>query len=152
MCRGRLGRLVVVAAIAAALAALVRVLRGGPAPQFSNHPSVNGGPSATPDAEPVSGARQAVEPEPVIVPDPAVEPEPVIVSDPTVATGATPDADQTWVAPVEGACPPGHPIKAKLKSAIYHQPGGLAYDRTNPDRCYPDPEAAEADGFRAAKR
>lgn len=47
---------------------------------------------------------------------------------------------------------PGYPIKAKLSSGIFHQPGGLAYDRTKPDRCYPSTEAAEADGLRAAKR
>lgn len=58
-----------------------------------------------------------------------------------------------WVEPTaEGDCPPGHPIKAKVASGIYHRPGGLSYDRTRPDRCYAAPEAAEADGFRAARR
>jgi hypothetical protein len=28
----------------------------------------------------------------------------------------------------------------------------MNYDRTNPDRCYRDADAAEADGLRAAKR
>lgn len=59
---------------------------------------------------------------------------------------------QTWSAPVDGACPDGFPVKAKLRSGIFHVPGGLAYERTHPDRCYPTPEAAEADGLRAAKR
>lgn len=49
-------------------------------------------------------------------------------------------------------CPQSHPIKAKLSSKIFHLPGMLAYDRTNPDRCYGDPGAAEADGLRPAKR
>jgi len=31
-------------------------------------------------------------------------------------------------------------------------PGGLAYERTAPDRCYRDAAAAEADGFRPSKR
>lgn len=136
MCAGRLGRFVVIAALVAAVVALVRTLRGNPAPQFSNHPTVNGGPSATPDAAPEVAAPSAPDPEP--------EPEP----EPDTDT----DTEPSWVAPVDGACPPGYPIKAKLKSAIYHQPGGLAYERTNPDRCYPNPEAAEADGLRAAKR
>lgn len=73
-------------------------------------------------------------------------------AEPDEEADAEPVADQTWVVPVEGACPPGFPIKGKLKSAIYHQPGGLAYERTNPDRCYATAEAAEADGLRAAKR
>lgn len=57
-----------------------------------------------------------------------------------------------WVEPEGRECPPGHPVKAKLSSRIYHLPGMLAYDRTNPDRCYRDGEAAEADGLRRAKR
>lgn len=65
---------------------------------------------------------------------------------------AAPDANGAWVAPVDGTCPPTHPIKAKLSSRIFHAPGGLAYDRTTPDRCYRDAASAEADGFRPAKR
>jgi hypothetical protein len=55
------------------------------------------------------------------------------------------------VDPVDGECPPSHPVKGKLASGIYHLPGGLNYARTRPDRCYTDAEAAEADGFRPAK-
>lgn len=58
----------------------------------------------------------------------------------------------TWVAPADGQCPDGYPVKAKLKSGIFHRPGGLSYDRTIPDRCYVDDASAEADGLRAAKR
>ncbi len=58
----------------------------------------------------------------------------------------------TWVDPVDGECPPSHPVKAKLTSGIYHVPGGLSYARTRPDRCYRDAEAAETDGLRAARR
>jgi hypothetical protein len=57
-----------------------------------------------------------------------------------------------WVAPVEGVCPPSHPIKAKAASHIYHLPGMLYYDRTKPDRCYSDESAAVADGFTRSKR
>lgn len=61
-------------------------------------------------------------------------------------------ANQVWVEPVGGVCPPSHPVKAKLSSLIYHLPGMVAYDRTRANRCYPDPQAAEADGFVRAKR
>lgn len=54
--------------------------------------------------------------------------------------------------PVDGRCPSTHPVKAKESSRIYHVPGGSSYERTIPDRCYVDAAAAEADGFRAAKR
>jgi hypothetical protein len=56
-----------------------------------------------------------------------------------------------WVPPALGACPDGYPVKAKQSSQIYHVPGGRFYDRTVPDRCYADPAAAEADGYRASK-
>lgn len=68
------------------------------------------------------------------------EPEPV------------PAGGASWVDPVAGGCPDGHPIKAKVSSGIFHRPGGLSYERTRPDRCYASEAAAEADGFRAAKR
>ena len=76
------------------------------------------------------------------VPDPAA-PEPAT----DAATGSPP-----WVEAMDGACPPTHPVKAKVSSKIFHLPGMLNYDRTVPDRCYADAAAAEADGFRAAKR
>ena len=57
-----------------------------------------------------------------------------------------------WLDPVDGACPTGYDIKAKLSSGIYHVPGMVNYARTTPDRCYASPEAAEADGLRPAKR
>ena len=58
----------------------------------------------------------------------------------------------TWVDPKGDICPKAHPVKAKLSSKIFQIPGMFAYDRTKPDRCYRDPDAAENDGFRAAKR
>jgi hypothetical protein len=56
-----------------------------------------------------------------------------------------------WVAPVDGACPEGYPIKANDNSGIYHAPGGRFYERTRPERCYATAEAAEADGYRRSK-
>ncbi len=57
-----------------------------------------------------------------------------------------------WVEPVGGVCPTTHPVKAKLRSAIFHLPGMAAYARTTPDRCYRDEDAATGDGLRKAAR
>ena len=57
----------------------------------------------------------------------------------------------TWVAPVDGKCPDGYPIKANDNSGIFHVPGGRFYERTVPERCYADAHDAEADGYRRAK-
>ena len=59
---------------------------------------------------------------------------------------------EAWVEPDGDTCPATHPVKAKLTSGIYHEPGGQMYDRTTPDRCYRDADAAIADGLRASKR
>jgi hypothetical protein len=63
-----------------------------------------------------------------------------------------PSVAPAWVQPSDGACPDGYPVKAKLASGIFHLPGGLSYERTRPDRCYRDADAAEADGLRPAQR
>jgi len=63
-------------------------------------------------------------------------------------------AEQTqadWVAPVDGKCPDGYPIKANDNSHIFHVPGGRFYDRTVAERCYATTEAAVRDGYRQAK-
>jgi micrococcal nuclease len=65
---------------------------------------------------------------------------------------AAPTERERYAAPVDGQCPDGFPIKAKLASRIYHQPGGSTYARTTPDRCYATAQDAEADGYRPAKR
>ena len=67
---------------------------------------------------------------------------------PSVTGSTTPD----WIDPVDGACPATHPVKGNGNSKIYHVPGGRFYDSTVPERCYRDPQAAEADGMRASKR
>lgn len=131
----RVRKLLVIAAVGGATAAVVKALRGDPAPQFSTHPSVTGGP---PEAS-----------APTPTPTPAPSPTPAAAVSADLPRSA---ADQAWVEPVDGACPDGFPIKAKLKSGIFHQPGGPAYERTKPDRCYPTAETAEADGLRPPKR
>jgi hypothetical protein len=69
-----------------------------------------------------------------------------------VPASSTPSSsDARWVAPVDGQCPAGYPIKANDNSGIYHVPGGRSYDRTAAERCYMTAEAAQADGYRAAK-
>ena len=75
-------------------------------------------------------------------------------SEPTTpAPAKAPAVPAPWVdPPAGGTCPASHPVKAKLTSGIFHVPGGANYDRTTPDRCYSSPEAAVADGLRAAKR
>ncbi|QYG94522.1 hypothetical protein HC251_20210 [Iamia sp. SCSIO 61187] len=116
-----------------------------------------------PDAAPAPAASSMAEaptpPTVVGAPAPAGAADPGAAgADPGEAAGADADADgsgadgHAWVAAVDGDCPDGYPIKAKVSSGIYHRPGGLSYERTSPDRCYPDVAAAEADGFRAAKR
>ena len=73
------------------------------------------------------------------------------IAEPTDGAAAPPpEAD--WIDPdAEGDCPISHPIKVKLRSGIYHVPGGASYERTNADRCYANPGDAEADGYRASK-
>jgi hypothetical protein len=61
-------------------------------------------------------------------------------------------AQRSWVEPADGTCPTSHPVKAKLASKIFHLPGMLNYERTRPDRCYADADAATSDGLRPAKR
>jgi hypothetical protein len=70
----------------------------------------------------------------------------------TPAAAPTATEVAAWVDPNGDACPVTHPVKAKLASGIYHEPGGQMYDRTIPDRCYRDGDAAIADGLRASKR
>ena len=60
-------------------------------------------------------------------------------------------SDRAWVEPNDGRCPDGFPIKANDKSGIFHVPGGRFYERTIPERCYPDEASAQADGYRRAK-
>ncbi len=121
----RLFRFVVFAGIATAVGMAVRAL------------TRSADPLPAPAAGPTSGPWPPLRNETSPVPEPAPTDAPQIPA---------------WVAPDDGQCPAGHPIKAKMTSKIFHAPGQLNYDRTTPDRCYVDAAAAEADGLRAAKR
>lgn len=141
----RVRRLLLFSVLAAVVVKAIRSLRGPEAPVFSSHPSAWDG--RPPESE------SPVRPEPVSPSGPAHEaaPEPKPRSEP-VAEQPEPATGQTWVEPVDGACPVGFPVKAKARSGIYHEPGMLAYERTRADRCYASSEDARSDGFRAAKR
>jgi hypothetical protein len=54
---------------------------------------------------------------------------------------------KTWVAPVDGECPDGYPIKARFSTGRFHVPGDRGYEKINADCCYATIEDAEADGF-----
>jgi hypothetical protein len=56
-----------------------------------------------------------------------------------------------WVAPIDGQCPDGYPVKANDNSGIFHVVGGRFYVRTIPERCYANAADAVADGYRPAK-
>jgi hypothetical protein len=99
-------------------------------------------------------AARPSEPWPRLTSDPTVAASPVAraVPDPDAPAAPAAAADRAWVEPSGSVCPTSHPVKAKLASKIFHLPGMANYERTNPDRCYVDAAAAEADGLRAAKR
>ncbi|MGH2615478.1 MAG: hypothetical protein ACRDJC_09585, partial [Thermomicrobiales bacterium] len=48
-------------------------------------------------------------------------------------------------------CPAGFPVKGNLPSRMFHLPGQLTYERTNPEVCFASEEAASAAGFRASR-
>lgn len=125
--------------------AVVRVFRGGPAPAF-DQPAQS--PVSVPAAAPEPVAAGATAPGAAAV-DPAVEPAVEPIVEPIVETVAV---RQPWLEPLGPACPPSHPVKAKLSSGIYHLPGMSNYARCVPDRCYINSAAAEEDGLRSAKR
>lgn len=47
-------------------------------------------------------------------------------------------------------CPPAYPIKGNMPSQRYHEPGQLSYNRTIPEVCFQNAEAAESAGFSPA--
>jgi hypothetical protein len=156
----RFFRLVVLAGVAAGVVAVVRSLTdkrdplptpvadpaGGPWPPLRNETEapkpVVDTPPPTEAAPPATAPSHADEPSATVAPEPGGVP----VAD-------EPASGSSWVEPApDGSCPDGYPVKAKLKSKIFHEPGQLNYDRTTPDRCYRDAATAVADGLRAAKR
>jgi hypothetical protein len=160
--RVRAVRILLVLGILAAVAWVLRAMRGGPAPALDKAPEPSkpwpplalrpeeqavAADGSSPIPEDTSWRSQVGEALPHLIEAPAeLRPEP-----PDGPTGLPVDGP-VWVEPVEGLCPTTHPVKAKLGSGIYHAPGGLNYDRTRPDRCYVSVEAAELDGLRKPKR
>lgn len=103
------------------------------------------------------GLEPVPEPEPTPEPESAPEPESEIdaADESPAAAGRRRQRPlrATWMPPNDdGSCPDGYPLKANEQSMIFHAPGQMSYDRTVPERCYADAEAAVADGYRAAKR
>ena len=79
--------------------------------------------------------------------------EPIPEAAPAPAPEAAPAAGDAG--PVSGAdsvCPDSHPVKANDNSGIYHMPGQQHYGRTNARHCYASASAAQAGGYRAARR
>ena len=79
--------------------------------------------------------------------------EPIPEAAPAPAPEAAPAAGDAG--PVSGAdsvCPDSHPVKANDNSGIYHMPGQQHYGKTNARNCYASAAAAQAAGYRAAKR
>ena len=79
--------------------------------------------------------------------------EPIPEAAPAPAPEAAPAAGDAG--PVSGAdsvCPDSHPVKANDNSGIYHVPGQQHYGKTNARHCYASASAAQAGGYRAARR
>ena len=151
----RLLRLVALAGAAAAAVAFLRsrTRHDDPLPTTASEPSGPWPPLRNESPAPPDPSDDAisVDPDPTPPDGTVVVPEPDGV--PVADTRTKPASSESWVEPADdGTCPPGHPVKAKMSSKIFHLPGQLNYDRTTPDRCYLDAAAAEADGLRAAKR
>ena len=94
------------------------------------------------------------EPQPFPMPPRPVPTPPVPDTSPgdPAPVDAAAGSEAAWVEPVDGTCPASHPVKGKLASGIFHEPGMQMYERTRADRCYADPDAAVADGLRPSKR
>lgn len=106
-------------------------------------------PSSAPTTDSVAAAVPSAGPPPAATA--AGYGEPPVDGGSAPTKGSTSSTSPTWVEPVDGACPPGYPIKANDNSGIFHVPGGRFYERTVPERCYADAHDAEADGYRRAK-
>jgi len=142
--------------------------RQAEAPAFEPTPWTPAPVPSAPTPPPPAPAAPQPEATPAVAPTPARTPPPAKAAPPKKAPPAkaapakavkkaAKKAARTvpkpaWVEPVGNVCPPSHPIKVKLASRIFHVPGLLAYDRTNPDRCYTDERSAASDGFTRAKR
>jgi hypothetical protein len=145
----RIQRVLMVLSIAAAVYRWWQSRQAGPSGGGgggSGRPVPIGGPTVPSAAQPLPAAS----PEPELVGAAAAPHAHVGPTQESIAPGDTPDGD-AWVEPLDGECPPTHPIKVNDSSGIFHKPGGRFYSRTDAVRCYSTPEAAGADGYRAAK-
>jgi serine/threonine protein kinase len=74
---------------------------------------------------------------------------------PDLTSSPTTQVPDPLVAPPIGMdCPPDFPVKGNDSQSgefIYHLPGWEYYDRTRPERCFAEPAAAEAAGYRASE-
>lgn len=94
-------------------------------------------------------------PVPTEMPQPTDTP-PIVAPTEAAAVTAAPVVMQDAAAPAPGSesypCKTGQ-VKANRNTKIYHVPGGLSYARTQANvQCFDTSAAAEAAGFRAAKR
>ena len=79
--------------------------------------------------------------------------EPIPEAAPAPAPEAAPaSGDAGPVSGADSVCPDSHPVKANDNSGIYHMPGQQHYGKTNARHCYASAAAAQADGYRAARR
>ena len=79
--------------------------------------------------------------------------EPIPEAAPAPAPEAAPaSGDAGPVSGADSVCPDSHPVKANDNSGIYHMPGQQHYGKTNARNCYASAAAAQADGYRAARR
>ncbi len=73
---------------------------------------------------------------------------------PDDTAGTSPGISSPWErsAPSGRTCPTSYPIKGNASSGIYHLPGDDYYDRTMPEDCFASESAAQAAGYRRARR
>jgi putative cell wall-binding protein len=73
---------------------------------------------------------------------------------PRQTTTTPPPSRPSSTSPIAGTwnCPSWAPIKGNASSMIYHVPGGAYYSKTNPEKCFTTESAAQAAGYRKAKR
>lgn len=109
--------------------------QAAPAPQQFAAPASK--PAAAPAPAPAPASKPAAAPAPAPAPKPA-----------PAAGGSGPVAGNT----ATRTCPASHPVKANDNSGIYHLPHNQAYSQTNARNCYATAAAAQAAGYRAAKR
>ena len=130
--------------------ALLLLLAGVAAAVWQRRKALPAAQSAAPTWPPLDTTK-APRPFVATTPDPAPHAEATAVENEVEPDATEPVGEQRWVAPVDGACPDGYPIKANDNSRIFHVPGGRFYARTVPERCYATAEDAAADGYRRAK-